>query len=420
MLTIFQGRHLALDGITDAIYVTLAVEMRQHIHEFHNGQNLNPLGVFLKIGLHTDAHGWSWPSRKSLMQATGIKTSGAISASLYHLRKMRIDGHRVLAMYRERDPNSQRWGRTAYRIFPDADYGEQHFFEHAPEHLTNLTEWHGKPKHRKKDKKNPMYDDPTLGQPSPADQDTAGKTNKDNQKEVMPDEEKPIQETDQETSNDLDEFFGPKQDNGDQPAMKVEPLTAEQRMAAAMGITASAEGEAIATGHETNQRPNAYQAPEWLPDWETATKRSHNQKYSLGHLLSWITRFEINEPELVIPSRDHSRIRGWVKGICDCLVPFEELGQQAKVPLDKHTIVRLGVLGLDLFYAQRRQGKHDFDIASPHSLKNVMRRIAGEIRTMQQEQGLRVSEIPVIDDGVVDSELADIVREGERLSASIG
>ena len=117
MISIFQGRKLSLDGTADEIYVQVAVALRDHIHLFSNGKNLNPFGLFMKLALHTDQYGWSYPGRTNIKKSTGITTDAAVTSSLKHLCEMRIEGHSVLAMYRSRDT---KWGRTLYRIFPDA------------------------------------------------------------------------------------------------------------------------------------------------------------------------------------------------------------------------------------------------------------------------------------------------------------
>jgi hypothetical protein len=119
MITIFNGRQISLDGTEDQIYAQVSVALRDEIHYFNTGKSLNPFGVFMCIALHTDQNGWAYPSCARLKRNTGISTKAAMSSSLNHLRAMRVDGHRVLATYRERKSDGQ-WGRTLYRIFPDA------------------------------------------------------------------------------------------------------------------------------------------------------------------------------------------------------------------------------------------------------------------------------------------------------------
>ena len=118
MLTIFNGRKLSLDGDSDEIYAQVAIALRNYIHLFNNGKNLNAFSVFMCIALHADKYGWSWPGRKLLMQETGISTQKAITKAVTHLREMQIDGHGVLAVYRTRSADGT-LGPLIYRLFPD-------------------------------------------------------------------------------------------------------------------------------------------------------------------------------------------------------------------------------------------------------------------------------------------------------------
>ena len=120
MITIFKGRKLSLDGTKDETYATIAVALRDMLHEFNTGKNLNPFAVFMKIALHADKDGWAWPGRGSIKTGTGLSSDAAISSAIKHLCQMRIDGHRVLSWYRAQDPDTKQWGWSLYRIFPDA------------------------------------------------------------------------------------------------------------------------------------------------------------------------------------------------------------------------------------------------------------------------------------------------------------
>jgi hypothetical protein len=119
MITIFRGRKLSLQGTEDVIYAEVAVALRDQIHHFNTGKNCNPFAVFIKIALHTDEYGWAFPSSSSISASTGISTAHALAAARTHLQNVRIDGHRVLEVYRERRPDGT-FGRHLYRIFPDA------------------------------------------------------------------------------------------------------------------------------------------------------------------------------------------------------------------------------------------------------------------------------------------------------------
>lgn len=122
MFAIFYGRGFAE---TSRIHAQIDVAMRDHLHEFNNGKNMNALGVFLKIALHANESGWAWPSREEIKSKTGLSTEHALSAALKHLRNMTIDGQRVFAHYRVQEQG--RWGRSAYLIFPDLPHGEPPF-----------------------------------------------------------------------------------------------------------------------------------------------------------------------------------------------------------------------------------------------------------------------------------------------------
>ena len=120
MITIFQGRKISLDGTEDQIYANIAVAMRDMLHEFNTGKNLNPFAVFMKIALHADDHGWAFPGRNSIKKGTGLSSDAAIASAIKHLCTMRIDGHRILDWYRTQDPETKQWWWSLYRIFPDA------------------------------------------------------------------------------------------------------------------------------------------------------------------------------------------------------------------------------------------------------------------------------------------------------------
>lgn len=119
MITIFRGRKLSLHGAEEVIYAEVAVALRDQIHHFNTGKSCNPFAVFMKIALHTDEYGWAFPGNRSISAGTGISTVHALAAARTHLQGVRIEGHRVLEVYRERRPDGT-FGRHLYRIFPDA------------------------------------------------------------------------------------------------------------------------------------------------------------------------------------------------------------------------------------------------------------------------------------------------------------
>ena len=124
MIGIFQGRGIAE---TARVHAQIDVDMRDHLHVFNNGRNSNALAIFLAIALHADAGGWAWPGRDLIHKETGIGTGHAMSNALGLLREARIDGHRIFAHYRVRDPETKAWGQSAYLIFPELAAGDPPF-----------------------------------------------------------------------------------------------------------------------------------------------------------------------------------------------------------------------------------------------------------------------------------------------------
>lgn len=158
MISIFNGRQRSLSTSTHAIYAQVSVELRQYLHLFHNGKNLNALGVFLAIALHADENGWAWPGRDMLMNETGIVTRDALAAALTWLRGMQIDGHPIIKQYRMHSKG--RYFGSVYHLFPDSG-GD------PPANLIqrgHLTEW--RPSHDHPDTVLPCPD-----QPDPDDHD---------------------------------------------------------------------------------------------------------------------------------------------------------------------------------------------------------------------------------------------------------
>jgi hypothetical protein len=121
----------------------------------------------MKIALHTDEHGWAFPGNRSISASTGISTAHALASARTHLQKVRIDGHRVLEVYRERRSDGT-FGRHLYRIFPDAWTDG---LEHVPatfdaEALTPIqTDEVGSSRDKQPDVDNPHVDDPHAEEP---------------------------------------------------------------------------------------------------------------------------------------------------------------------------------------------------------------------------------------------------------------
>jgi hypothetical protein len=153
MITIFQGRKLSLDRSEDVIHAQVAVALRDHIHHLNAGCKCNPFAVFIKIALHTDQYGWAFPSSAGIGISTAHKRSTskkALAAARAHLLTVRIDGHRVLAIYHQRRPDGT-FGRQHHRILPDAwpdtayrfPAGEQHerLLRPVPSGSSRLPTW---------------------------------------------------------------------------------------------------------------------------------------------------------------------------------------------------------------------------------------------------------------------------------------
>lgn len=132
MIGIFQGR-----GIADRarVHAQIDVDMREHLHAFNNGKNLNALAVFMDIALHANEGGWAWPGRAKMKKHTGIKTEAALTSALRWLRGVKINGQRIFAHYRQRVKG--KWGRSAYLIFPDLIHPDPPYpdmYEYDPTH----------------------------------------------------------------------------------------------------------------------------------------------------------------------------------------------------------------------------------------------------------------------------------------------
>jgi hypothetical protein len=174
MITIFRGRKLSLHGAEEVIYAEVAVALRDQIHHFNTGKSCNPFAVFMKIALHTDEFGWAFPSKAEIGRKTGVTSKDAISNSIRHLKDMRIEGHRILEVWRERTPDG-RFGRSLYRIFPDAwSDGLAHIPESfKAESLTLVV--------NDNDLKTPHSDYPDPVEPDPEEPDPEDRDHKKNQ-----------------------------------------------------------------------------------------------------------------------------------------------------------------------------------------------------------------------------------------------
>lgn len=124
---IFHGR-----GDKAEVFAQISVNFRNNIHAFNNGKNLNAFAIFMAIALHADQEGWAFPSRELLMKETGLRSFNTIASALRFLSKVRINGQRVLQVYRTRGYETKQWGHNMYLIFPD--------LPHQPHDLAIITE----------------------------------------------------------------------------------------------------------------------------------------------------------------------------------------------------------------------------------------------------------------------------------------
>jgi hypothetical protein len=118
MFKVFSGswRGIGAEASPDVLFMQIGFEFRQHLHHFKGAS----LGVFLCIVLHANAHGESFPSYEQIQTETGL-TPDTIGRALKHLKKLTIEGRRVLLTYRLRDEKNRFIGGNRYIVFPTAE-----------------------------------------------------------------------------------------------------------------------------------------------------------------------------------------------------------------------------------------------------------------------------------------------------------
>lgn len=113
MITIFNGRSRGLGSQSAKdVYVQVSVGLRKHLHLF-KGAKLN---LFLAIALHSDIHGWSKPSTRTLRRETGLSPD-TIFKTLAELCELEVEEHRVLLRKGVRRTGGQ-FSSNNYLIFP--------------------------------------------------------------------------------------------------------------------------------------------------------------------------------------------------------------------------------------------------------------------------------------------------------------
>jgi len=406
VISIFNGRNLSADGATDDVYVKVSVAMREHLHEFNTGKNLNPLGVFLAIALHADAWGWCWPSRRLLKKETGVTTDNAMSSALAHLRAMRIGGARTLAMYRERDPETQQWGHTCYRIFPDA-WGalESDPLEHAPAHLSHLTLYDP----RKSDpESDPVTDLPYVGSPQAADPhlDTQG------QKKIHREQEPTSKENQEKKDCAANAARAPEPAAPPEPVQEPPKLT-EDQLAKASGLAAleharngdapwSEPGAAYALPATTQEgrHPN-------LAGWSgVLARRRWAGDVRMEDVLELAGRFaDAAHADLTPPSAaDPGAVKDWAAGLERLLIsasPERPPGDQnGSRPAWLDLRRRRAAWILDWIFTRRTAGDRvyaGFTISRPGSVLKIATNAEADLRHLQKIEGLNHEQLPAID-----------------------
>lgn len=113
MISIFNGRSRSLGTqTTPDIHVQVSTGLRKHLHVFKGAK----LSVFMAIALHSDQHGWSRPSTRTLHRETGYNAD-TIFKALNELCESVIAGHRVLLRRPNRSGDGT-FGTNHYLIFP--------------------------------------------------------------------------------------------------------------------------------------------------------------------------------------------------------------------------------------------------------------------------------------------------------------
>ena len=130
MFKVFSGswRGIGANASPEVLFMQVGFEFRQHLHHFKGAS----LGIFMCIVLHANAHGESFPSYEQIQAETGL-TPDTIGRALKHLKKLTIEGQRVLLTYRLRDEKNRFIGGNRYIVFPTAEQLAQHEITSKPE-----------------------------------------------------------------------------------------------------------------------------------------------------------------------------------------------------------------------------------------------------------------------------------------------
>lgn len=351
MIGIFGGRGIH----TETLYAQVSVAMRSKIHLFSNGKNINAFGVFMCIALHANKDGWSWPSRDTIMQETGISTTHAIADAVSLLRDLTIDGQRIMGHYRVREANG-RWGKSAFLIFPDIPSDGRPPFDglqlYAPQKCADT----GSPPEEIEDDQ-PCADYPHVGQPHVVDQHL----------EVDP-SLKEIKDQCVITQHEADAsppLMDGKERPEDNPSAKKRELTpdiyrsrlkdAEQR-----GFADAAARQALFHGVDVN----AYPA-------------------DVREVITVVSELWMLRPPRMSHTRG-TRSGGWIRGARDLKDACAEFGVDALRE----------ARGRFVDYMRSHGGVAPFTVSGPFSLVNYVASVAGEMRSANLDKSASQSPPP--------------------------
>jgi hypothetical protein len=115
MISIFNGRRHSLGREAKSeVYIQVDVNFREKLRHFKGSELL----VFFAIALRIDQDRIAFPGYEQIIEDTGLNRN-AVAAAVKGLAEKRIDGHRVLSYYRERNERNLLTGSNIYTVFPD-------------------------------------------------------------------------------------------------------------------------------------------------------------------------------------------------------------------------------------------------------------------------------------------------------------
>jgi hypothetical protein len=123
MFKVFSGswRGIGAETSPEVLFMQIGFGFRQHLHHFKSAS----LSVFLCIVLHANPQGESFPSYEQIQTETGLSPD-TIGRALKHLKKLTIEGQRVLLTFRLRDEKNRFIGGNRYIVFPTAEQLAEH------------------------------------------------------------------------------------------------------------------------------------------------------------------------------------------------------------------------------------------------------------------------------------------------------